>query len=105
MLAGVRKLPPIGVPAAAGLARFRRLGGWPRRSDAPAAVLLVGDRSRQPPRAHLVVTAHPDGLWTTQRTRNLLADPGAPDFRFLVRDLPGRLTGPFSRPTDVLWMM
>jgi putative transposase len=46
----------------------------------------------------LGVTAHRDGPWTTPQIRNLLRDPGdrAADFRFLVRDRAGQVTGSFD---------
>gem|GEM_PF-385953 len=44
------------------------------------------------------VTAHPDGLRTTQQIRNLLIDPGdrAANSRFLVRDRAGQFTESFD---------
>jgi putative transposase len=47
-------------------------------------VLEVGDRYLR----GLGVTAHPDGSWTSQQTRNLVMDLGerTATFRFLVRD-------------------
>ena len=56
--------------------------------------LEIGDRS-----LHVLgVTAHPDGLWTTQQARNLLMDLGehVARFRFLVRDRAGQFTAAFD---------
>ena len=56
--------------------------------------LEVGDRY-----LHVLgVTAHPDGAWTTQQTRNLVMDLGehVARFRYLVRDRAGQFTASFD---------
>jgi putative transposase len=48
---------------------------------------------------HLLgVTTNPDGPWTTQQARNLIADLGerAAQFRYLVRDRAGQFTASFD---------
>jgi putative transposase len=57
-------------------------------------VIEVGSRY-----VHILgVTAHPDGLWTTQQIRNLLLDLGdhAADFKFLIHDRAGQFTASFD---------
>jgi putative transposase len=57
------------------------------------ALIAVEHGSR---RAHLLgVTAHPTGTWTTQATRNLLADR-ATTVTFLLRDRDSRFTRAFD---------
>ena len=76
----------------------RRLLPRGLRNDAPAAVLLVRDRSRQPLRAHS------RGHRAPGRAVDHAADPQSPygprrsrrQFRFLVRDRAGRFTESFD---------
>jgi len=65
----------------------------PRRLYVPFA-LEVPDRYLHVPG----VTGHPDGPWTTQQARNLLADLGDPAhrFRFLVRARAGQCSASFD---------
>jgi len=44
------------------------------------------------------ITANPDGVWTTQQVRNLLADLGEQggQFSYLIRDRAGQFTAAFD---------
>ena len=46
----------------------------------------------------LGTTTNPDGPWTTQQARNLIADLGnrAAEFRYLIRDRAGQFTSSFD---------
>jgi putative transposase len=60
------------------------------------ALILIEHGSR---RSRLLgVSAHPDGLWTTQAARNLLIELGerAEDVKFLIRDRGGQFTDAFD---------